>query len=62
MTPNPKIIIQLLIGCTGYLVWALIAYYDPAQRSDFLKFNILMATGTIGLVLRDMASPQPPKE
>lgn len=62
MTANPKIIIQLLIGCTGYLVWALIAYYDPTQRPDFLKFNILMATGTIGLVLRDMASPQPPKE
>lgn len=54
---NLKLIIQILIGVVGYGVWAFMAYCDPAQRPDFLKFNIAMAVGTIGLVLRDMKSP-----
>jgi hypothetical protein len=60
MTFNLKIISQLAIGIIGYGVWAFMAYADPAQRADFLKFNIVMATGTIGLVLRDMQSPTNP--
>lgn len=52
-----KLAIQILIGLAGYLVWAAMAYADPTQRPDFLKFNIAMAMGTIGLVLRDMKSP-----
>jgi hypothetical protein len=54
---NPKITAQIAIGVIGYGVWAFMAYVDPAQRADFLKFNIVMATGVIGLVLRDMQSP-----
>lgn len=52
-----KLAIQILIGLTGYIVWATIAYFDPTQRPDFLKFNIAMAVGTIGLVLRDLQTP-----
>ena len=59
---NLKTAIQVLIGVVGYGVWALMAYYDPAQRADFLKFNIAMATGTIMLVLRDMQAPAKPKK
>ncbi len=57
---NTRMRIQIAIGIVGYLVWALMAYADPAQRPDFLKFNIAMAVGTIGLVLRDMQQPPPP--
>ena len=54
---NTKLVIQILIGLTGYCVWGAIALHDPAQMPDFLKFNIAMAAGTIGLVLRDMQQP-----
>ncbi len=54
---NLKLALQILIGLTGYGVWAFMAYADPTQRPDFLKFNITMAVGTIGLVLRDMKTP-----
>ena len=51
---------KILLGAVGYGVWALMAYIDPAQRADFLHFNVLMATGVIGLALRDMQQPPPP--
>jgi short-subunit dehydrogenase len=54
---NLKLAIQILIGAVGYSVWAAMAYFDPAQRADFLHFNVAMAVGTIGLVLRDMKTP-----
>jgi hypothetical protein len=62
--PNTSTLIKAAVGTVGYCVWAFMAYLDPAQRPDFLKFNITMAMGTIGLVLRDMQHPptQPPKE
>lgn len=46
--------IKIVIGVVGYCMWAIFAYYDPALRPDFLKFNIAMVMGTIGLALRDM--------
>lgn len=46
--------ILTVIGVAGYVVWALMAYLDPTVRSGFLNFNITMAMGSIGLVLRDM--------
>jgi len=55
-----KLIIQIVIGVAGYSVWAVMAYADPTLRPDFLKFNVAMAVGTIGLVLRDMQAPPPP--
>lgn len=55
-------IVKIAIGLTGYGVWAFMAYVDPAQRADFLKFNIIMATGTIGVVLRDMHPAVPPSQ
>lgn len=57
--------LQILIGVVGYSVWALMAYLDPSVRANFLNFNISMAVGTVGLVLRDMKpadQPQQPKE
>ena len=57
---NIKLIIQIIIGVTGYVMWAVMAYLDPTLRPDFLKFNVAMAVGTIGLVLRDMQGPPPP--
>lgn len=64
MNQTLKIAIQILIGVLGYGVWALMAYDDFALRPDFLKFNIAMAVGSIGLVLRDMKTPgeSPPPE
>lgn len=49
--------IKLAIGIAGYVAWAIMAFIDPTLRTDFLRFNIAMAMGTIGLVLRDMAPP-----
>lgn len=51
---NINLIIKILIGLAGYLVWAVMAYFDPALRADFLHLNMAMVAGTIGLVLRDM--------
>lgn len=52
--------VKALIGLTGYGVWAAMAYADPTLRPDFLKFNIAMAVGTIGLLVRDMQAPEKP--
>ena len=60
---NLKFLSLIIIGVIGYITWAVMAYFDPTQRHDFLSFNIVMATGTIGVVVRDMQSPnsqQPP--
>lgn len=59
---NLKFVIQIVIGMTGYIAWAIMVFLDPTLRPDFLHFNITMALGTIGLVLRDMQSsaPKPP--
>ena len=54
MSHKEKLILHVLIGFVGYMVWALMAFFDPTLRHDFLVFNIGMATGTIGLALRDM--------
>jgi hypothetical protein len=54
------IVIKILIGLVGYGVWAFMAWFDPSLRPDFLKFNVAMAVGTIGLVLRDMQTPPAP--
>jgi hypothetical protein len=62
---NTKVIFQTIIGAAGYIGWAVMAFLDPTLRADFLHFNIAMAVGTIGLVLRDMKSsdqPSAPKE
>jgi len=50
---------KVIIGCTGYGVWAAFAWFDPTQRPDFLRFNIAMAVGTIGLAVRDMQPVDP---
>nr|WP_315400074.1 hypothetical protein [uncultured Duganella sp.] len=63
MSHKEKLILHVLIGFVGYMVWALMAFFDATLRHDFLVFNIGMATGTIGLALRDMkvaADAQPP--
>ena len=54
---NLKFLAMVIVGVIGYSVWAVMAYFDPTQRHDFLSFNIVMATGTIGVVVRDMKSP-----
>lgn len=57
-----KTAIQITIGLVGYIAWAVMVFLDPTLRPDFLHFNIAMAMGTIGLVLRDMqpSTPKPP--
>lgn len=57
---NTKLIFQTIVGATGYITWAIMAYLDPSQRADFLHFNVGMAVGTIGLVLRDMRASVDP--
>ncbi len=63
---NLRTILLIVIGVVGYSVWAVMAYLDPAVRVNFLNFNIVMTTGTIGLVLRDMpttpTNPAPPTQ
>jgi hypothetical protein len=54
MSHKEKVILHVLIGFVGYTVWALMAFFDPSLRHDFLVFNVGMATGTIGLALRNM--------
>src|SRR5579872_5347435 len=60
---NARLCIQIVIGTVGYSAWGCMAFFDHALLPDFLKFNIGMALGTIGLALRDMppaavAAPQ----
>jgi hypothetical protein len=54
MSHKEKLILHVLIGFVGYAVWALMAFFDPSLRHDFLVFNVGIATGTIGLALRNM--------
>ena len=56
-----KLVMLTIIGATGYIAWAIMAFYDPSQRTAFLSFNMTLATGTIGLVLRDMPSSNQPE-
>ncbi len=51
--------IKIAIGTIGYIAWAILVYFDPPQRAEFLHFNMAMVTGTIGLVLRDMSNTAP---
>jgi hypothetical protein len=60
LNSNLKSLILIVIGIAGYGVWAAMAYFDVTLRPDFLKLNMAMVGGTIGLVLRDMQSPPPP--
>lgn len=57
-----KTAIQIAIGVIGYIAWAVMAAVDPTVRPDFLRFNIGMAVGTIGLVLRDMKPSSTPSD
>lgn len=61
---NIKLALQILIGAAGYVTWAIMAYFDPSIRPNFLAFNISMTVGTIGLALRDMkpAESMPPSD
>lgn len=47
------------VGLLGYGVWAGIAYFDPAQRGEFLHFTSTAVLTTAAIVLRDM---QPSKK
>lgn len=49
-----------LVGALGYTVWAVMAYFDPSIRGSFLTMNVTMATGVIGLVLREMPTAAAP--
>lgn len=60
MTGKLKIIVLFLLGSVGYLVWAVMAYFDPSQRGAFLTYNISLVTGVIGLALRDMRTSSDP--
>ena len=51
---NFNIFTLFLIGAVGDMVWAARAYFDPSLRGAFLTFNVSMATGVIGLALREM--------
>lgn len=62
MKPDLKTALLIIIGVAGYTAWAVYAYLDPSARASFLTLNQAMVAGTIGLVLRDMQSPQPTKE
>ncbi len=57
---NSATVIPIILGTVSYIVWAVMAYFDPTQRADFLKLNVVIVSGTIGLKLRDMQSPPPP--
>lgn len=62
---SAKLIIHVTIGLVSYGVWAFMAWQDPSLRHDFLAFNITLATGTVGLAIRDMlpstSLQEPPK-
>jgi hypothetical protein len=51
---NAGLWIRIVVGTVGYSAWACMAFLDRSLLPDFLKFNIAMAVGTIGLALRDM--------
>ena len=49
-----KDLLLTLLGLLGYAVWGLMAYFDPAQRTEFLHFTILGVTTIAAIVIRDM--------
>lgn len=61
-----KTILQIVVGAVSYSAWGVFAFFDPSVRPDFLHFNVGIAMGVIGLVLRDMqpagAAGAPPKD
>lgn len=56
---NTKDRFLAFIGLLGYGVWAGIAFFDPAQRAEFLHFTSTAVATTAAIVLRDM---QPSKK
>lgn len=55
---NLKVATTIVTGAVGYIAYGLIAYFvDRSQLGGFLALNISMATGAIGLALRDMQYP-----
>lgn len=56
---NAGLWIRIAVGTVGYSAWACMAFLDRSLLPDFLKFNIAMAAGTIGLALRDMPPAVP---
>ncbi len=57
--------LKIVIGVTTYCMWGALAFFVKdmsPQLHEFMQFNIVIATGLIGLALRDLQSPQPPKE
>ncbi|HEX7642039.1 MAG TPA: hypothetical protein VF472_07475 [Burkholderiaceae bacterium] len=56
---NAALWIRIAVGTVGYSAWACMAFFDRSLLPDFLKFNIAMAVGTIGLALRDMPPAVP---
>ena len=56
---SARLWIQIVVGTVGYIAWACMSFFDHSLLPDFLKFNIAMAVGTIGLALRDMPPALP---
>lgn len=56
MTTRLKI--QIAMGVTGFLIWSGMAYFDPANRADYLKFIVSVVIGIAALALRDMPTSE----
>lgn len=60
-----KTAVKLVIGTVSYSVWGGVAMFVPTispALHDFLQFNIVVATGLIGLALRDLPTTSPEKQ
>ena len=58
---NQKMIIQLSMGITAFIVWSVFAYFDPSVRGAYLTFAVSVVTTLSALVLRDMPTQELPK-
>lgn len=55
---NAKLWFLAAIGLSAYAIWGAIAFFiDRTQLAEFQHFTMGIATGVVGLVLRDMQPP-----
>jgi hypothetical protein len=55
-----RLLSLVAIGVIGYVAWAVMAWYDPAARPDFLKANAAAVMGVLALALHTAGGPPTP--
>ncbi len=57
---GPYVIVLTVLGVVSFLIWSALAYFNRDLQADYAKFVISVTVGIVGLVLRDMGTPDAP--